>query len=58
MRPPWPSQSKNGFGDLFARGKSRKVSVLEAESSHQPHDSMTLPEKNKFFLDFWHTTPF
>ena len=39
IRQPWPPQSKKGFWDLFARGKSRKVSVLGAESSHQPHDS-------------------
>jgi hypothetical protein len=57
MRQSESPQLEKGFWDLFARGKSRKVSVLGAESSHQPHDSMTLPEKT-IFPDFWHTTPF
>jgi hypothetical protein len=48
---------KRFLGPL-AREKSSKVSVLESESSRGRHDSMTLPEKNKFFPDFWHTTPF
>jgi hypothetical protein len=48
MRQAWPPQFKNGFWDLFARGKSQKVSVLGAESSHQLHDSMTFPEKINF----------
>jgi hypothetical protein len=58
MRQPWPPQSKNGFGDLFTRAKSPRVSILGAESSHQPHVSMTFPEKNQIFPDFWHTTLF
>jgi len=32
MPPPWPLRSKNGFWNLFAWGKSPKVSVLEAEA--------------------------
>jgi hypothetical protein len=58
MRQPWPPQFKNGFWDLFARGKSRKVSVLGAESSHQPQDSMTLPEKTNFSQIFGIPAPF
>jgi len=45
MRQPWPAQFKNGFWDLFARGKSPKVSVLEAESSPRRHDSKNFAEK-------------
>jgi hypothetical protein len=58
MRQPWPPQFKIGFWDLFASGKSRKVSVLGAESSHQPHDSTTLPEKTNFSQIFGHTNAF
>ena len=58
MRRPWPPQFKNGFGDLFARGKSRKVSVLGAKSSYQPHDSMNLPEKTNFSQIFGIPPPF
>jgi len=45
MPLPCPPQFKNGFWNLFARGKSPKVSILGAESSYQPYDSMTFPEK-------------
>jgi hypothetical protein len=44
--------------DYFSHGPSfLSLSVLGAESSHQPHDSMTFPEKTNF-PDFWHTSPF
>jgi len=43
-------------GNLFAREKSPKVSVLEAESSCQRHDSTSFLEKY-FFQKFEHITP-
>jgi hypothetical protein len=43
---------KNGFGNLFTRAKSLRVSILGAESSHQPHVSMTFPEKKPNFPRF------
>jgi len=45
MQHPWPPQSKKGFSDLLARGKSPKVSVLEAESSGRRHDSRIFAER-------------
>src|SRR5665647_2981673 len=35
IRQPGPTNLKNVFSDLLARGKSRKVSVFEAESFHR-----------------------
>src|SRR5665648_919180 len=35
IRQPGPTNLKNIFSDLLARGKSRKVSVFEAESFHR-----------------------
>jgi hypothetical protein len=50
MRQPWPPQFKNGLRDLFHRGTSPRVSVLEADSSHQLNISMTFPLKTIFSM--------
>jgi len=42
----------------FARGKSREVSVPGAGPSHQPHDSMSLPEKTHLLGNFGLSAPF
>jgi hypothetical protein len=47
---------KIAFSDLLARGKSPKVSVLEAESSRRRHDSTSFLKK-VIFSKFEHTTP-
>jgi hypothetical protein len=40
MRQSWPPQPQIGFQDLFARGKSPKVSALEADSFQGIDDSI------------------
>ena len=45
MRQAWLPQFKNGFWDLWARGKSPKVSVIERESLNRLHDSTNFAEK-------------
>jgi hypothetical protein len=45
MRQVWPPRSKLVFLGLWARGKSPKVSVLEAESSRRQHGTKNFAEK-------------
>jgi len=44
IRQYWPLLSRNGFGDLFAKENSLKVSVLEADSSLGCHASLKFHE--------------
>ena len=55
MRQPGPTHPKNGFENLFARGKSPEVSVLEADSSHILHDKKHSGNKVRFHK-LGHTT--
>jgi hypothetical protein len=44
MRQLWSPLSNKGFGDLFVRGKSPKVSVFGADFFQQWHDSISFHE--------------